>query len=116
MITEIQKEKESQKEKAKTKEKEKVKHTRQMAVDHSRQPKQVKRQKLQRAHNHNSGMTRIGPKTGGGTKDMPPQINSGAKTRAGPTAMTGWPSHTLNAFYPGLNPGTPSTFAKILST
>ena len=111
------KEKENGKEKErKTKEKEKVKHTRQKAVNHSHPPTQGKNKKPRKVNNNISIMIKIGLKTGGGQKDMPPQINhNGAKTVAGRIIiMIGLPSHTQNVFYPGWNPGTPLTFAKIL--
>ena len=86
------KEKEKEKTKAKekrTKDMEKVMHTRLMAVKHSRQPKQHKRQKLRRAQNQQvHGVTKIGHKIGGGVKDMPPQTVNGASTTDGPSTAS----------------------------
>ena len=116
MISEKEKEKEKErKEKEKTaKETEKVKHTRQMAVNHSLRPNRQtnKSQKL-----NNKQVIKTGLTNGGGQMAMPPQINSGAKMVAGPLIiMIGLPSHTRNVSYPGWNPGTPLTSAKILCT
>ena len=94
------------------KEKEKVKHTRQTAVNHSPPPNQDKNKNHRKTNNNH--MTKTGPKNGGGQTDMPPQINNGATTVAGHNIiMIGLPSHTQNVSYPGWNPGTPLTFAKI---
>ena len=92
------KEKEREENEKNIKEKEKVKHTKPTAVNHSPRPKPGKNQKPIKINNN---MSRIGLKTGGGQKDMPPQINNGARTVAGHIITIGLPSHTMTVFYPG---------------
>ena len=107
MTLEKEKEKEKErKEKEKNKkEKEKVKHTKPTAVNHSHRQKLGKSQKPRKTNNNI--MIKIGLKTGGGRKDMPPQINNGARTVAGIAITIGLHSHIMKVSYPGWNPGTP---------
>ena len=67
----------------KTKEKEMVKHTRPMAVKHSLPPNQDRGRRPLKIKINNKIMIRIGPKTGGGQMDMPPQITIGDQIMAG---------------------------------
>ena len=113
-VKEKAKEKEKEKE---IKEKEKEKFMRPRAVNHSLQPKLGKDRKPRETNNNNI-MIKIGPKIIGGQTVMPPQNNhNGAKIVAGlRITMIGLPRATQIVSYPGWNPGTPLTSAKILST
>ena len=77
-----------------------------------------RKDKKPRETSNNNIMIKIGPKTIGGPTAMPPQNNhNGAKTVAGlRITMIGLPKATPIVSYPGWNPGTPLTSAKILST
>ena len=61
-----------------------VKHTRPRAVKHSLPPNQDRGRRPLKIKINNKIMIRIGPKTGGGQMDMPPQINIGDQIVAGP--------------------------------